>query len=134
MDKDVGKLISRLSGYNRPSESAAIDALIADADDGLVERLEKELTKSQWPLCTSLGTALGRIGTPRSTQALINNLTAQKHHVRTAAINALVLSGDEAVVVHIEPLLADKAYETRVAARDAIKALTGQRVKTARGE
>ena len=134
MDKDVDKLIARLSGYNRTSESAAIDALIADANDALIDRLEKEISKSQWPLCTSLGTALGRIGTPRSTQALINNLTAPKHHVRTAAINALVLSGDESLVAHIKPFLADKAFETRVAARDAIKALTGKRVKTARGE
>jgi hypothetical protein len=132
--KDVDKLIAKLSGYDRPSENATISELIRDADDDLIERLERDLAKSQWPLCNSLAAALGRINNIRSKTALLNNLTARRHHVRTAVINAMVVTADALLATHIEPFLADSAFETRIAARDAMRALTGREVKTARGE
>lgn len=134
MQKDVGAMLSQLSGYDRPSEDKAITALIHNADDDLVIRLEAELAKSKWPLCVSLAKALARIGTDRAKAALVTNLATRNKHVRSAAINGLVITGDTALVDHIEPFLADAAFASRIAAKEAIRALTGRDVKTSHGE
>lgn len=134
LKRDIGKLIARLSGYNRPSEDAAISALISQVDDDLIDQLRTELAKSHWPLCDSLATALGRIGTQHAKLALTDCLKARNKHVRVAAIKGLVITADPAFVHIIEPFLSDSSMAGRVAAKEAIHELTGRNVKTSRGE
>jgi HEAT repeat protein len=134
MDKETEGLLARLTGYERKSEEEVIRALVERADEQLIEELEARLGKSQWPVCVGYATVLSRIGGERAKSALIKSLSARKHHVRTAAVNALVAFGDASVAAQLETLLDDPAFESRTAARDAIATLTGKQVKTARGE
>jgi HEAT repeat protein len=99
-----------------------------------VELLKKEIMRSQWPKCDGLAQALVAIGSDDARGALVLALEARRHHVRTAAIRGLVSLGAVDAVQYIERHLDDASYETRMAAKTAVKVLTGRDVSTGRGE
>ncbi|MGE5396752.1 MAG: HEAT repeat domain-containing protein [Chitinophagales bacterium] len=88
--------------------------------------LKESLLKSQWPKCNQIAQQLFEIGTDEAKNALIEGLKGKRHHIRTAAIAALMKFNDASCAEYIKPLLNDPAYETRQEAEKAIKALTGE--------
>ena len=126
MTEGTDDLIEQLTGFDSPEEKTTISTLISEGDDGLVERLQQELGKSHWPVCNSFATALGRIGSQAAKDALVRNLGARRRHIRTVAINGLVLTGDASRAAHIKALVMDPAHETRETAKEAIRTLASQ--------
>lgn len=134
MNGNTDQLLGKLTGNKRSVDEPIIEALAGQADDALVSRLRDELVDAHWPRCDALAEVLARIESPAAVAALTESLRAKRHHIRTAAIRGLVATGDASVAPTLERMLADSAYETRMAAKEGIRALTGQDVKTARGE
>lgn len=99
-----------------------------------VSKLKTALLNSHWPKCNELANELLGIGTLEAKEALIEGLSAKRHHIRTASIKALVALHDESIALLLEKYLSDPAYETRIEAKKAIKALTGRDVNTSKGE
>ena len=91
-----------------------------------LERLGDLLLRSQWPGCKEIAQAIAQRGGEQAKLALLRALRAKRHHVRTAAVEALASMGDPAVIPDLLPLLKDRAYETRTAAAKAIEALGGR--------
>jgi HEAT repeat protein len=104
------------------------------AQNAPISDLEQQFLASQWPRCNEIARSLAALGGEEAVQALVAGLSARRHHVRTAAIEALASFGDITLVEPIRPHLSDPSYETRMAAKAAIRLLTGQAVVTARGE
>jgi HEAT repeat protein len=96
--------------------------------------LGERLLLSHWPQCNVLAEELAKIGGHEAKAGLLKALGAKRHHIRTAAIKALVTLGDHEAVQAFEDLLDDPSYETRMQAKEAIKALTGRDVMTKKGE
>ncbi len=134
METEADRLIAGLTGRSESADHAVIDAIVARADDGVVEALGQALSEAHWPQCNALAMALARVGGTGARSALTKALQAKRHHVRTAAIHALVRMSDPQVVPDLERRLSDTAYETRMAAKEGILRLTGREVRTARGE
>lgn len=130
----IEKLMEQISGFDERTDGVLIDRLVQTADESVVEQLERELFKSRWPRCGALASALRHIGTDRARSALIACLKAKRHHVRTAAIEALTGFEDPGLADLLEPFLDDPAFETRFEAKKVITALTGRNVTTSRGE
>ena len=102
--------------------------------DEHINQLKTKLIQSHWPNCINIAKELVVIGSDEAKQALLEALTAKRHHIRTASVEALANLNDPSIVPQIKPLLSDPAYETRMAAKSAIEHLTGEKVLTARGE
>ncbi|MBS3950340.1 MAG: HEAT repeat domain-containing protein [Peptococcaceae bacterium] len=102
--------------------------------DSDVTLLQAKLIDSHWPACNNIATRLADIGTLEAMGALVNSLQAKRHHIRTAVIGQLVRFNDLSVLPSIERCLSDSAYETRMAAKAAVYALTGNETQTSRGE
>ena len=99
-----------------------------------IRDLELTLINSHWPKCDQIAETIRKIGGKDATNALISGLKGKRHHVRSAAIRSLTKIGDKSLAAFIEPYLNDPSYEVRMDAKQAIKSLTGQDVKTGRGE
>lgn len=134
MNSEIEKLLSGLTGYPSEAEAKAIETIASLADESATVIIAQRLSKSHWPVCASLAKVLACIGSEAAQDGLKRCLSARKHHIRTAAVEALASTGDASLSSLFEPLLADLAFETRIAAKEAITSLTGIPVKTARGE
>lgn len=99
-----------------------------------VASLKEALLNSHWPKCNEYAKSLARIGSNEAKEALITALKGKRHHIRTAAIESLAEISDTTIISLIEPFLGDSSYETRMAAKHALEKLTGNEVKTKRGE
>ena len=99
-----------------------------------INKLKETLLTSHWPTCNTLAQQLFEIGGDSAKEALISGLKGKRHHIRTAAIKYLGQFNDASLVSKIRPFLNDSSYETRMEAKIAIRALTGEEVLTGRGE
>lgn len=103
--------------------------------DNEIKGLKEELLNSHWPKCNALAEEIASYNNEEAKNALIEALNkAKRHHIRTAAIKALVGFKDMSVIEYIEPLLNDPAYEPRMEAKKALKILTGKDYLTSKGE
>ena len=100
-----------------------------------IKVLKQKLLNSHWPKCNELALEIRKYNNDEAKEALIEVLSeGKRHHVRTAAIKALTDYKDNSVVKHIEPLLDDPAYETRIEAKNSLKVLTSKEYLTGKGE
>lgn len=88
--------------------------------------LKEMLLKSHWPKCNEIAEKLYEIGTDEAKIALIEGLKGKRHHIRTAAIKALVKFQDASLAEVIRPFVHDASYETRMQAIESMKELTGE--------
>ncbi len=103
--------------------------------NSVVEDLKIKLLKSNWPKCNDLADEIGSYHNKAAKNALIEVLdNGERHHLRTAAIKALVKYNEPDVIEALIKRLGDPAYEPRVEAKKALKELTGIDYETSRGE
>ena len=103
--------------------------------DSAIEDLKVKLLKSNWPKCNELAIEIGSYCNQAAKTALIEVLeSGERHHLRTAAIQALVNYDEPDVIKALKNRLDDPAYEPRIEAKKALKELTGIDYKTSRGE
>ncbi len=96
-----------------------------------VRNLKDSLLNSHWPKCNQIADNIASFNNQDAKYALIEALNSGKrHHIRTAAIIALVNFNEVDVVEQIKQCLKDPAYETRMEAKNALKIMTGQEYKT----
>jgi HEAT repeat protein len=77
------------------------------------------LKKSSWPKCDQLAQALATQG-PRAAEALEFALTSRTHHVRSAALKALISVSPDRGKTFADKMLSDKAYEVRETAANIL--------------
>ena len=102
---------------------AALEPLVDRADSEAVRRIRAELLDSHWPVCGELADALAQIGTEEARDALVGALKASRHHIRSAAIKALVRLGDASARPAIGKLADDPSYEVRQDVTEALREL-----------
>jgi HEAT repeat protein len=78
------------------------------------------LFSSNWPVCNEIADALAEIATPDAKAALIGALKVRRHHVRSAAIKALLFLPGNDVAAAVAGLKDDPSYEVR---QDVARAL-----------
>lgn len=116
-------LAAALQEKDSTARLGMVEKLVQDGSDGAVETLAAALFSSNWPVCDELADALARIGTEHARSALVKALKARRHHIRSAAIRALVKTGDTRVAKEIAKLGDDPSYEVREDARRAVSEL-----------
>lgn len=99
-----------------------------------LKELKIAFLKSNWPNTEKLLAEIVQLPFDSSKEIFFEGLKARQHGIRTASIKGLVSYKKEEVADIIRPFLADPSYETRMEAKTAIKELTGEDVKTSRGE
>lgn len=99
-----------------------------------LESLTKALIDSHWPKCNQIAEEILLLNQEDAKKALIEAFNAKRHHVRTAALKAIVKLNDLSTIDNIKTLLDDPAYETRIEAKKALKILTGEDFLTGKGE
>jgi len=103
--------------------------------DNLIRSLKASLLNSHWPKCNQIADEIASYNNQDAKNALVEALNSGKrHHIRTAAIKALVNFNEVEVVEQIEQCLNDPAYETRMEAKKALKIMTGQEYETYKNE
>ena len=103
----------RVRSTNASERQRALAELLARGDKAAVESIAAALLASDWPVSGQLADALAEIGGAGAREALIRALKVRRHHVRSAAIKALVRLGGGNVRDHIEKIRNDPAYEVR---------------------
>ena len=103
---------------------SAIASLVAEPGPGVVTLLSGALGQSNWPVCNELADALAEIGGDAAHAALAEALTARRHHVRSAAVKALVRVGGVGVRDAIERLADDPSYEVGQDVQEALRRLS----------
>ena len=93
--------------------------------DNLISSLKASLLNSHWPKCNQIADEIASYNNQDAINALIEALNnGKRHHIRTAAIKALVNFDNADVVEQIKKCLNDPAYETRMEAKNALKIMT----------
>ncbi len=91
-----------------------------------IQDLKLSLLKSNWPKCNDIAKEIGNYNNQEAKLALIEVLDkGERHHIRTAAIKALVNYKETDVIEALKKRLDDPAYEPRVEAKNVLKDLTG---------
>lgn len=110
------------------------DKMIMD-NEKKIQLLREKFLNAYWPKCDEIADEILSIDNIIAKEIFVEALKiGKRHHIRTAAIRALVKFNDESLVKYIEPLLNDSAYDARIEAKKAIKILTGKVVLTSKGE
>jgi len=100
-----------------------------------IQDLKQSLLKSNWPKCNNIAVEISNYNNREAKLALIEALDkGERHHIRTAAIKALVNFKDPDVIEALKKRLDDPAYEPRIEAKKVLKDLTGNDHTTTRGE
>jgi len=115
----TGKLLSALQAERQ----AALAKLVDDGDRTAVDLIGSALLESNWPVCDDLAAALAEIETAEARDTLVGTLKARRHHVRSAAIKALIRLGDASARPAIEKLADDPSYEVRQDVAEALRVL-----------
>lgn len=103
--------------------------------DSLIRSLKANLLNSHWPKCNQIADEIASYNNQDAKDALIEALNnGKRHHIRTAAIKALVNFNNADVVEQIKKCLNDPAYETRMEAKNVLKKMTGQEYQTYKNE
>lgn len=118
-ERDVWGLIDALGDAEPALRQDAADALVR-IGDAAVEPLISILAYSDPPLCMTAAEVLGRIGSPRARQALVEALIAPAPDVRIAAAEALGEIGEPAVGPLIEALRNPFSLPLQEAAADVL--------------
>ena len=116
---------SDLNSLSPCARRSALALLVQQGDDAASAVLSGALSGSHWPVCDELADALAAISTGAARDALTGALRARRHHVRSAAIKALVRLGDRDVREAIERLIQDPSYEVRQDVKEALRQLGG---------
>ena len=104
-------------------------------EDKPIQDLKQSLLKSNWPKCNGIALEISSYNNQEAKLALIEALEkGERHHIRTAAIKALVNFKDPDVIEALKKRLDDPAYEPRVEAKKVLKDLTGYGYTTSKGE
>ncbi len=104
-------------------------------EDISIQDLKQSLLKSNWPKCNSIALEISNYNNQEAKLALIEALDKGKqHHIRTAAIKALVNFKEPDVIEALKKRLDDPAYEPRIEAKKILKDLTGNDYTTTKGE
>jgi hypothetical protein len=97
--------------------------------------LKECLLNSHWPKCNQIADDIASYNNQDAKNALIEVISSGKrHHIRTAAIKALVNFNEVDVVEQIKKCLNDPAYETRMEAKNVLKVMTGHDYQTDKNE
>ena len=103
--------------------------------DKIIQDLIEKLLISNWPKCNELANKISVFNNEEAKIALIEALNkGERHHIRTAAIKALVNYKGSDVIEAIKKRLDDTAYEPRIEAKRVLKELTGEDFQTGKGE
>ncbi len=100
-----------------------------------IQDLKLSLLKSNWPKCNDIAKEICSHNNHEAKLALMEVLEkGERHHIRTAAIKALVNFNEPDVIEALKKRLDDPAYEPRVEAKNVLKNLTGDDYATSKGE
>jgi len=99
-----------------------------------IKELEEEFMKSNWPKTDKILSDVVKLPYEEAKEIFIKGLKAKRHGIRTASIKGLVSFNRAETVDIIRPFLGDPSYETRIEAKNAIIKITGEDVKTSKGE
>ena len=98
------------------------------------KELEKKFLNSNWPNTDALADVIKQLSYEEAREIFLKGLKARRHGIRTASIRGIASYNQQEMVDVIRGFLADPSYETRMEAKMAVKILTGEDVKTAKGE
>ena len=112
-----------LNSPDASERSRARERLLQHDPEEAVAALSAALGESHWPVCTELAEAIAAIGGDAARTALVSALKARRHHVRSAAVKALVRMAGRSVRDAIEGLACDPSYEVRQDVAEALQRL-----------
>jgi len=118
-----GKLVEALVSSSSREGRSALASLIRRGDNAAAELIGIALLRSNWPACDRLADALVQTGTDEARTALIQALKGRRHHIRSAAVKALVRIGGPGVREAIERRANDPSYEVRQDVAEALRQL-----------
>ena len=98
-------------------------SLVKEQGQAAVAALSSVLRESNWPVCDEIADVLVTIGGDNARGALKSAMKARRHHIRSAAVKALVRLGGTDIREAIVELKNDPSFEVRQDVAEAIRAL-----------